>query len=308
MCGDIMFYEIIDELSKELGFKYTYLSKDWILMLEKGDKRRYIVGNKFDINGHAIGLTMDDKYAFYDLLHSLNLPVCQHNIFYPETNKFDYANGCNTKESMLECFNKYNQDVVIKPNEGSLGNGVYHITNKDDLIKYSDKLFVNNFSISMMPFYHIVNEYRVILLDNEVKLVFKKIKPVVVGDGKSSLKELLVRFNKYYFEEEEVPDMILKDGEVYEYDFHYNLSKGSIASLDIDEETKEKVVSLAKEVTEKANIRFASVDIILCEDGKMLVLEANSGVTINKVIHFIPNGYEIAKDVYKEAVIKMFNE
>ncbi|MBQ1645337.1 MAG: hypothetical protein II052_00415, partial [Prevotella sp.] len=37
---------------------------------------------------------------------------------------------------------------------------------------------------------HIKNEYRAIVLDNEIKLLYKKINPTVIGDGSSTLKEL----------------------------------------------------------------------------------------------------------------------
>ena len=71
-------------------------------------------------------------------------------------------------------------------------------------------------------------------------------------------------------------------------------------------DTKEKICQLALEVSKKVGITFASIDIIETTDNKLLVLEANSGVTINKAINFIPNGYNVAKNIYKEAIIKMF--
>ena len=127
-----MFKKIVEELCHELNIKYTYLSKDWVIMLRKDDKTRYLVGNKFDLNGHGIGSVMDDKYAFYDTLKELELPVCEYNIFYREDNNFDYAKGCHTKEDLLKLFDKYHHDVVIKPNLGTIGTGVYHITDKNE--------------------------------------------------------------------------------------------------------------------------------------------------------------------------------
>ena len=58
---------------------------------------------------------------------------------------------------------------------------------------------------------------------------------------------------------------------------------------------------------QKLGITFASVDIVELYNNELLVLEANSGVTIEKAINFIPNGYNIAKEIYKEAIIKMFS-
>ena len=301
-----MFYELIKEICKELNIEYTILSKDWIIKLEKDNKVKYLTGNKFDLNGHAIGNIMDDKYALYEILNNLNIPVCEHNIFYAENNHQDYAIGCNKKEDIINCFHKYNEDVVVKPNKGSMGIGVYHITNKDELIDVTNNLLIKNYSISICPYYHIKNEYRVIVLDNEIKLIYKKINPIVIGDGKSTLKELLIKFNSNYYIDKEIPNIIPKKNEIYTYDFHFNLSKGSIATIDIDSNTKEKICQLALEVSKKVGITFASIDIIETTDNKLLVLEANSGVTINKAINFIPNGYNVAKNIYKEAIIKMF--
>jgi len=302
-----MFNKLIKEICHELNIKYTYLSKNWIVMLEKDNKVRYLSGNKFDLNGHGIGIIMDDKYAFYDTLKYLNIPVCEYSIFYREDNKFDYAKDCHTKENLFNLFAKYHHDVVIKPNLGSVGLGVYHITDKEELLEKTKELLKDNFSISICPFYHIKNEYRVIILDNQIKLLFKKFNPAVIGDGKSTLKELLVNFNRYYFSDKDIPNIIPKKDEVYTYDFRFNLSCGSTASLDIDSELKIKLANLALDVSKRVGITFASIDIIDTTNNELLVLEANSGVTINKVINFIPNGYEIAKEIYKEAIIKMFS-
>ena len=262
-----------------------------------------LMSNYFDnLNGNVY------EISFYDTLKHFSIPVCEHQIMYREDNLNDYAEGCHTKEDLIKYFNKYNHDVVIKPNLGTIGNGVYHITDEKRLLSETKTLLKENFSISICPYYYAKNEYRVIVLDNEVKLVFKKINPKVMGDGKSTLKELLIKFNPYYFSDQEIKKIIpKKDGE-YIYDFRFNLSRGSIASIDIDDNIKKEVAKLALAVTEKANITFASIDILEMIDNKLLVLEANSGVTINKAIHFIPNGYEIAKSIYKEAILKMFSK
>ena len=190
-----MFNKIIEEICKELDIKYTYLSNKWIIKLETNNKTKFISGYKFDLNNHGIGLVLDDKNAFYETLRSMNIPACVHSILFRENNNNDYAKKCHTKEDIINYFNKYNKDVVIKPNMGSLGDGVYHITNKEDLLEKTSKLLIDNFSISICPFYKIKNEYRIIILDNKVKLIFKKEKSKIIGDGKSSIKDLLIKLN-----------------------------------------------------------------------------------------------------------------
>ena len=300
--------KMISEMCQELNIKYTIFSKDWITKLEKNGKIRYLSGNKFDLNGHGVGLVMDDKYAFYEVLNNIGVKACVHQIIYRENNKYEYAKGCHTKEDLLDFFNKFNKDVVVKPNLGALGIDVYHIQDEKELMNKSKELLEENFSFSICPYYEIKYEYRLIVLDNKIKLIYKKIHPVVTGDGKSTIKELLIDFNKYFFENKDLPEDILKKGETYTYEWRFNLHQGSIASLDIDDKLKEQLSVIALKVTKGLGITFASVDIIELYNGELMVLEANSGVTIDKAIDFIPNGYNIAKEIYKEAIVKMFED
>ena len=82
MCMKSYFHKMIDELSKELNFKYQFLSKDWIIMIEKDDKVRYFSGYKFDLNNQALGMVLDDKYALYDVLKYKKIPVIEYKIVY----------------------------------------------------------------------------------------------------------------------------------------------------------------------------------------------------------------------------------
>ena len=74
------FKEIIKEICTEDNIKYKFLSKDWVIMLEKDGKTRFISGYKFDLNSHGIGLIADDKYALYEVLKSKNIPVIAHKL------------------------------------------------------------------------------------------------------------------------------------------------------------------------------------------------------------------------------------
>ena len=296
--SDIMFNTIIEEICKELNIKYTYLSNKWIIKLDKLNKTKYIIGEKFDLNKYISAISIDDKNALYEILNNISIPSCIHNIIFNNISKKELTN----------IFIKYNNDVVIKPNIGCSGIDVYRIKDKEELIKKTNQLLKKYTSISICPYYNIKYEYRVIVLDNEVKLVFRKENAKIVGDGKSSIKELLIKFNKYYFENKDLPETILKKDEKYTYDWRFNLSKGSIASISIDDKLKDKLSKIAVDVTNELNIRFASVDIIELNNNELLILEANNCVTLNKCINFIPNGYNIAKDIYKEAMIKMFED
>lgn len=301
---------IIQEVCIEEGISFSSLSKDWVMVLEKDNKSRMLVGNKFDLNGHALGLICDDKYALYEVLKYYNIPIVEHNIVYAPDNNAPFADGCNSLDYLKELFLKYNKSVVLKRNRGFIGNGVYHIVDEDDLEEKYNLLCDKNYSLSLSPFMEIENEYRVIMFNGNVELIYKKELPIVVGNGKSTLKELLLDFNYEFFEDydEDNKDIILKNGEEFVYNWQFNLSKGARASLDINEDVKKQVLELAYKVARKVDFKFVSIDIIKASDNKYYVLEINSGVTMNKCTNKIPNGYNIVKEIYRKAVLELFKD
>ena len=300
------FRKLIEEICQEENIDYKLISKEWVMILTKNDVTKCISGYRFSLNDHALGSVIDDKYAFYDLCKIKKLPIIEHQILFNPNSKL----GNNTTNLIDKYFIDYNKNVVIKPNMGTEGTDVYHITNREELHKVVTKLFETNFSISICPFYQIDNEYRVVVLNNKVKLIFEKSKPVVVGNGINTVKELLVELNPYYFNNLKLDNSyneILNKNEIFEYDWRFNLSKGAIAKLVKDEILYKKLSEFALNVCHKINGKFLSIDIIKCNDNFYL-MEANSGVCINKVCNFIDKDLKITKEIYREAILQMFKQ
>ncbi len=301
------FKKIIKEICDEENINYSVISKDWIIVLEKNNVTNIITGYKFGINNHALGELLDDKYATFELLSKKNIPIIEHNIIYGPGNNNQYAIGSNSEEYVKGLFYKYNQNVVLKINDGTCGANVLHIKNIDELVEQYKNLSKKYFSMSLCPYYDIENEYRAIVVNGKTELLYKKTKPVVIGDGKSTLRELLINFNSEYFEEnkileDEVYSCILPENDVFEFDWRFNLAKGSKASFDISEVLKNDIECLAEEISRKIGLGFGSIDIIKTTDNKLFVMEINSGVMMENFIKQVPNGYEIAKNIYKKVI------
>ena len=294
------FHNIIKEIGQELGIKVTFLSDGWLIILEKDNKTHYINGYKFDLNNHGIGNVLDDKGLFYDAMSYKNLPTIERLSIYETYNK----------EEILDYFKKNNNELIVKGNIGTCGKNVYLVNNEIDLFNKMDRILLKQDSISIEPFYDIINEYRVILLNGDVKIVYGKERPTIIGDGIHTVKELAIRFNDYFVENSKTikePDYIPSNGEVIELDFRFNLSTGARLFTEIDNELKNRVIDMAKLVANSLDISFASVDIIYTKDNKLFVLEANSGVMMDNYIKQSLNGYKNAYNVYKEAIKTMFN-
>ena len=89
-----MYKEMIKKICDELNIKCDFISKDYVCVLKKGNVKKVITGYKFDLNPHALGLVFDDKYATYEYMKLLNIPVVTHSIIYNENNLKEYALNC----------------------------------------------------------------------------------------------------------------------------------------------------------------------------------------------------------------------
>ena len=292
------FNKIIKEIGEELDIKVTLLSDNWTKVLEKDNQIHYITGYQFDLNNHGIGNIMDDKGLFYDLLKYKSIPVIEQKIIFSDYNKDD----------VLNYFHLHNDEIIVKGNVGNAGKEVFKINDEKELFKIIDKLFLKEYSLSLCPYYHIKNEYRVIVLNNQVRLIFGKEKPTIVGDGISTVKELAINYNNYYKMHQDSiknSDYIPKLNEKIELSYKFNLSQGAKSFTDIPIQLKSEIIDLALLVARKLNITFASIDIINTIDNKLLVLEANSGVTLNKFM-IQNNSYDLVYNIYLDAIKTMF--
>ena len=294
-----IFKTLIKEICDEENIEFSILSKDWVLMLKKDNKVKFIIGNKFDLNTHASGLVFDDKYATYEVLNSLNIPVIEHNIYFKN---YDY-------NEVLDYFHNHGDNIVIKTNDGSCGTGVFHIIDENEIEPLLSKLFIKHMSVSICPFYNIKHEYRLFMINNECVLMYGKNRPIVYGDGVNTIRDLLIHFNPTYFRDilfEEEYNRVLDQGEKYEYGWQFNLSRGSVPFEVEDENLKNRLLDLSNSITSKLDLGFCSLDIIDSEEG-LYVIEINSGTMMKNYAEIVSNGREIAKEIYRSAIKNMFN-
>lgn len=292
------FHKIINDICIKNNIKFSIFSDDWIVRLEKGSDVRFIIGYKFDINRSAVTNLFDDKYGLFSILKDKNISVADHIILF---RGYD-------RDAVLKYFNDNNKYLVIKDNMGSCGTGVFKSNKIDEVYELIDKILLTSYSVSVCPYYDISTEYRLITLNGEIKLIYGKKKPVVIGDGKSRKIDLLRKFNPHYFSKIDRPDLeeVLKKGEIFEYNWQFNLSRGSIPFVIEDEKTIDKLKKLCHEVLDVVDINFCSVDIIELTSKEMMVLECNSGVMMENFIKYMEDGYDIAHKIYEEVVLDMF--
>ncbi|MCR5146150.1 MAG: hypothetical protein K6B70_02205 [Clostridia bacterium] len=301
MYKEKQFNRIIKQICQEKNIQYEELSDDWIIKLKKENKNKFLVGYKFDLNTQATAEICNDKFALYAVLESEGIQVIKHNIIFK-----------NEESKLNKYFNEYNNDVVLKPNNGTCGNNVLHICDFNKLKDEYNRLINKCYSVDICPFYNIENEYRIIYLPNK-QYIYKKIKPIITGDGIHTVRELLIDFNKEYFSKEEnlknenvSADYVPALGEIIEYEWRFNLSKGAKIG-NVDDKEKEILMEIVKKIVEVIDVKFVSIDIVKLTNNQYMVMEINSGVMMENLIKLQENGEQIAKDLYENAIDLMFN-
>ena len=301
-----MFYKIINEICEERKISQKDLSYGWVKELKKDNKIHHIVRYQMDLNSAVAYEIAKDKYATYAILAENNIPMIEHYmIFNPETrNTYTDKNTDSLIEKILE-----QNDIVIKANDSSQGIDVYRASNKDKAKSIICKLFAENKdSISICPYVEIDYEYRVIVLDGKVLYTYKKKKPYVIGNGKNTLQDLIMqKYQSISISENLDLDMIPEIDKEVIVSWKHNLNNGAEPIIINQDEYLEKIEEIAIKASNTIGINFATVDIGLTSEKELTIVEINGSVCMNKFSELIPNGYNIAKDIYSKAIDKMFD-
>lgn len=266
-----VFNQIIRELCTELDIHCTELSDHWVFRLEKSGSVHFITGNRFDLNPAASGAIADDKVSTYEVLHNSNVPSIPHDLVYNPG--FIYGDiSPNFPISPSDRYlNSLHYPVVIKPNHGSRGRDVYLCRTPAEAKPRLDSLLHTDETICISPYFPAEFEYRCFFLDGEVLLIYGKKR-----DKNDS--------------------------------FHHNLSHGATPVLiDQSSELYKKLETLAIRAGHAIGIRFATVDILVGPGEEAKVLEINAGVTTTIFAEKAANGYELSKNIYREALKHLFS-
>lgn len=289
--------DIIDQYCLNNSITLVKLSADYILKLTKGNKIRYIFNYRFDVNSASTLLICNDKAATSAVLDSFNISNVPHELFLTP------QNDPSTLEKMTNFFNKHKK-IVCKVNDGFGGKDVYFINNIEDLETTATNIFKKDKFISLCPYFDIKNEYRVIILNDTVKLIYLKERPYIIGDGNSSISELIDKENINL--ENISQNHILKENEKFYLTQKHNLKYGGIPKvINTTSPLFDEISILAKKAAHAINGKFICVDIVDTDEG-LKVLEINASVNAKKFMNSSLENYKITKKIYTDVLDLMF--
>lgn len=302
---DRMLVRIVKEICAEKGIRFDSFSYDWIIRLEKDGTSGFIFGYNFGINTAAASAICCDKSAASEVLAHSGVPAVEHFLFMSPGN-IKHVGESGNWSRLIELLERF-RTLVCKPNEGTGGNSVYLVRNQFELEEAAHTIFQSSRTMAVCPYYEFDEEYRVVVLDYNVKLIFAKKIPFIAGDGHRKVKDLLIGFMKEHnslienrFNEVQL-ETVLAKGQRLCLNWKHNLGQGASPSIIENGPVTRSLSEIAVKAAKSIGIAFASVDIAQTNEG-LKVLEVNSGVMMESFSQFSEENYIKAKSIYGEAI------
>jgi glutathione synthase/RimK-type ligase-like ATP-grasp enzyme len=287
-------------------------SEGWLIVMRRGERRHVAFGYDIGLNSATAHQIANDKAATADVLQCSGVPCIPHILFLgPKLAAYAPASG--SWETMLRLLAEYPRGLVVKPNEGTSGDGVFRVTTKRALELAVGRILAAYPSLAISPYVEIEDEVRVVLVDDLPVVVYGKERPFVIGDNRHSLLELALAATPAERRSTVLPgliaefdraklDAIVPAGERRILNWRHNLDSGARPVLLEQGETRDICIEIAIKAARAIGIRFGSIDVVRT-DGAWQILEVNAGVKMEALSRSHP---ELVYAAYEAALDRVF--
>lgn len=285
-----LYLQMLFEICAEEQIKIQSFSDDWFFYLTRNNRRQVIYDHQFALNNAPARDLCNDKCALSEFLAYGGVSQAEHFLFSEEN-----------RDAVGPLLTQY-QKLVIKKNNGSGGRDVFRVSTPDELEPVLTHLLASCRYIAVSPYYSIDAEYRAVILQGRVELVYEKLRPYVTGDGVTDVNTLIQE--KYQGTINPLPcNFIPAAGEAVCVEWRHNLQRGAVPKLlNGDEAVYPAIIEIARQAADLTGLGFASVDIITSGE-RMMVLEINPGIMMENFAGQNAACYETAKSIYKKAIV-----
>jgi D-alanine-D-alanine ligase-like ATP-grasp enzyme len=217
--------------------------------------------------------------------------------------------------------------VVVKPNSGSQGSGVQVVENDKELVRALRTIFKKD-RVALVQKRISGRDYRIVVLDKKVISAYERIPLNVVGDGQSTIRQLMMRKQKEFvatkrdtkikFNDPRIAlklrrqklslRSIPKKGDTVFLLDNANLSSGG-DSIDVTGRIHADIRKMAVTLTHDMGLRLCGVDIMVSDATKkprhLHILEINAAPGLD---HYVKSGEaqeRIVEALYLEVLKRM---
>lgn len=180
---------IKDAISQGINYRVLNEAKSVVELEYNGHREFVIEGNKTDRDTYIFPIITDDKFTSKQIMKEAGLNVPNAILLYKDMDEEDI-------DSLVSPF--YNQTLVVKPRNTNYGTGITVFAKKaskkqilnaiEYAFQFDDNILIEEYVKGM--------EYRFLVVDGKCLSIAHRRTASVVGDGKSTIKELILEKNK----------------------------------------------------------------------------------------------------------------
>ncbi len=307
---------LLEAAGAELGVAVQTFCSGWLIHLRHPDGRtRLVWGYNFDLNPSAGAHAAKDKAAAFELLRFAGVPAVEHRLFL-RADLAGHVSEAGSWRGLLAALEAFGNDAVIKPVDGSGGAGVSRVRTPRELEQAAQGLWERGHAICLCPHVQIVREVRHILLDGEPRIVYAKEIDALIGDGRSTLGELLaaralgrpadwsrLAASAARQHGERAWNEVPHAGERLSLGWKHNLRGANVMMLDPPDPT---LLDLAQRAAQTLGLRLCAVDVVETGRGEALVLEVNAGLMLERFVAQASGGWERSVALCRDILTRMF--
>ena len=272
--------------------------KKSIIELKKGKKKEILVqATRTSKDSSGLQYIVNDKHIAKRIMQENGISVPNGITISIDINE----------NKLDELVSKYcNKSIVIKPKSTNFGTGItiFKTGANQEQIKKAIKFAFTFDDTVLIEEYVEGKEYRFLVIDNKCVAVTWRRNASVVGDGKSTIEELISNKNKEIWHKV-MHSQIKGDNELKEYLSKNNISMSDIPkegeritlrgnsnvstggeSIDMTDIMPKHFKEIAEKVSESFNAKICGVDIIINdfqkEEYKVLEVNSNPGIYIQR--------------------------
>ena len=277
------------------------------LITFKNGNKTFFRTSRFSINSSGSVAIAKDKGVSSFFLNKFGYKVTEGKTFFSEELCEEIANYRNI-DAGFSYAKELGFPVIVKPLNLSQGVFVTKVYNKQEYYQVAKKILQKISGFIVERFYN-GNDYRIVVLDDEVVSAYQRIPLFIMGDGQSNILELMQQKQENFIKNgrKEIIDfedyrikknlrrrklnfnsVIPKNNIVYLLD-NANLSTGGEA-IDFTENIHPDFQKLAVSITKDMELRLAGVDILTSDITSPIVdytiLEVNGAPSLTHYASF----------------------
>ncbi|MDR3548520.1 MAG: cyanophycin synthetase [Candidatus Pacebacteria bacterium] len=318
--------QIAKKVARRIGAK-VLLDPEWGMggqIIFKDGRHSYFKYNTLDLNPVGSSEIAKDKDYANFFMKSMDYPIVPGGkTFYSN----EWAKAIDAKDRRIDAAYAYAKKlgfpVIVKPNGGAQGFGVALVHDRREFYAAMRVAFTSDKIVLVQkPVYG--KDYRLVVLDDKVMAAYERMPLSVIGNGKSTIAQLLRKKQIKLSDENRVvqidPDderivqklkrqgmkfssIPAKGLKVFLLD-NANLSAGG-DSVDVTKNVHLEFKKMAVKLTKDMGLRLCGVDIMVDGDiadkpKKYWILEINAGPGLDHFAKMGKRQEKIVEDLYSE--------